>query len=45
MRFQDTFFTTQVERKRQRTPNSRFQKDYVALSARSSWEPRSPKGK
>jgi len=43
MRFQDTFFTTQVERKRQRTPNSRFQKDYV--SARSSWEPRSPKGK
>ncbi|CAL8328720.1 unnamed protein product [Lota lota] len=45
MRFQDTFFTTQVERKRQRTPNSRFQKDYVALSARSTWEPRSPKGK
>uniref|UniRef100_A0A7N8XVV3 Lysine-specific demethylase 4B n=1 Tax=Mastacembelus armatus TaxID=205130 RepID=A0A7N8XVV3_9TELE len=31
MRFQDTFFTTQGERKRQRTPNSRFQKDYVAL--------------
>ncbi|CAL8331764.1 unnamed protein product [Merluccius merluccius] len=45
MRFQDTFFTTQVERKRQRTPNSRFQKDYVALSARSTWEPRSPRGK
>ncbi|XP_075946201.1 lysine-specific demethylase 4C isoform X4 [Anarhichas minor] len=31
MRFQDAFFTTQGERKRQRTPNSRFQKDYVAL--------------
>ncbi|KAJ8000531.1 hypothetical protein DPEC_G00181080 [Dallia pectoralis] len=53
MRFQDAFFTTQGERKRQRTPNSRFQKDYVALSghrtppstARSTWEPRSPKGK
>uniref|UniRef100_A0A7N6BDX2 Lysine-specific demethylase 4B n=1 Tax=Anabas testudineus TaxID=64144 RepID=A0A7N6BDX2_ANATE len=28
MRFQDAFFTTQGERKRQRTPNSRFQKDY-----------------
>lgn len=50
MRFQDTFFTTQGERKRQRTPNSRFQKDYVALPGlckmpKSSWEPRSPKGK
>lgn len=45
MRFQDTFFTTQGERKRQRTPNSRFQKDYVALSPRSTWEPRGPKGK
>ncbi|KAM3864765.1 lysine-specific demethylase 4C [Diretmus argenteus] len=50
MRFQDTFFTTQGERKRQRTPNSRFQKDYVALpglrtTAKSTWEPRSPKGK
>ncbi|KAK3523431.1 hypothetical protein QTP86_032822, partial [Hemibagrus guttatus] len=30
MRFEDAFFTTQGERKRQRTPNSRFQKDYVA---------------
>lgn len=30
MRFEDTFFTTQGERKRQRTPNSRFQNDYVA---------------
>uniref|UniRef100_A0A8D3DKI9 Lysine-specific demethylase 4B n=1 Tax=Scophthalmus maximus TaxID=52904 RepID=A0A8D3DKI9_SCOMX len=43
MRFQDTFFTTQCERKRQRTPNSRFQKDYVALPglrtpAKSTWE-------
>ncbi|XP_049576144.1 lysine-specific demethylase 4C isoform X2 [Syngnathus scovelli] len=43
MRFQDAFFTTQGERKRQRTPNSRFQKDYVALpdlraTAKSSWE-------
>ncbi|XP_072318995.1 lysine-specific demethylase 4C isoform X2 [Eucyclogobius newberryi] len=50
MRFQDTFFTTQGESKRQRTPNLRFQKDYVALpglrtTAKSSWEPRSPKGK
>ncbi|KAL1023900.1 hypothetical protein UPYG_G00048720 [Umbra pygmaea] len=53
MRFQDAFFTTQGERKRQRTPNLRFQKDYVALAghrtlnnaARSCWEPRSPKGK
>lgn len=50
MRFQDTFFTTQGERKRQRTPNSRFQKDFVALPGlckmpKSSWEPRSPKGK
>uniref|UniRef100_A0A7N8Y750 Lysine-specific demethylase 4B n=1 Tax=Mastacembelus armatus TaxID=205130 RepID=A0A7N8Y750_9TELE len=43
MRFQDTFFTTQGERKRQRTPNSRFQKDYVALpglrtTAKSTWD-------
>uniref|UniRef100_A0A3Q2Y3X7 Lysine-specific demethylase 4B n=1 Tax=Hippocampus comes TaxID=109280 RepID=A0A3Q2Y3X7_HIPCM len=43
MRFQDTFFTTQGERKRQRTPNSRFQKDYVALpdlraTAKGAWE-------
>lgn len=50
MRFQDTFFTTQGERKRQRTPNLRFQKDYVALPGlckipKSSWEPRSPNGK
>lgn len=50
MRFQDAFFTTQGERKRQRTPNSRFQKDYVALpglrtAAKSSWEQRSPKEK
>lgn len=30
MRFEDAFFTTQGERKRQRTPNSRFQNDYVA---------------
>uniref|UniRef100_A0A8C4H0A8 Lysine-specific demethylase 4B n=1 Tax=Dicentrarchus labrax TaxID=13489 RepID=A0A8C4H0A8_DICLA len=50
MRFQDAFFTTQGERKRQRTPNSRFQKDYVALpglrtTAKSTWEPRSHKGK
>uniref|UniRef100_A0A7N8XYR9 Lysine-specific demethylase 4B n=1 Tax=Mastacembelus armatus TaxID=205130 RepID=A0A7N8XYR9_9TELE len=50
MRFQDTFFTTQGERKRQRTPNSRFQKDYVALpglrtTAKSTWEQRSHKGK
>ncbi|KAK2816962.1 hypothetical protein Q5P01_025153 [Channa striata] len=50
MRFQDTFFTTQGERKRQRTPNSRFQKDYVALpglrtTAKSTWEHRSHKGK
>uniref|UniRef100_A0A7N6FM48 Lysine-specific demethylase 4B n=1 Tax=Anabas testudineus TaxID=64144 RepID=A0A7N6FM48_ANATE len=50
MRFQDAFFTTQGERKRQRTPNSRFQKDYVALpglrtTAKSTWEQRSHKGK
>ncbi|TKS68042.1 Lysine-specific demethylase 4C [Collichthys lucidus] len=50
MRFQDAFFTTQGERKRQRTPNSRFQKDYVALpglrtTAKSTWEHRSHKGK
>ncbi|XP_077379320.1 lysine-specific demethylase 4C isoform X3 [Festucalex cinctus] len=43
MRFQDAFFTTQGERKRQRTPNSRFQKDFVALpdlraTAKSTWE-------
>ncbi|XP_061627392.1 lysine-specific demethylase 4C isoform X2 [Phyllopteryx taeniolatus] len=43
MRFQDAFFTTQGERKRQRTPNSRFQNDYVALpdlraTAKSTWE-------
>lgn len=30
MRFEDAFFTTQGERKRQRTPNSRFQNDYIA---------------
>ncbi|XP_052401223.1 lysine-specific demethylase 4C isoform X1 [Carassius gibelio] len=30
MRFQDAFFTTQGERKRQRTPNSRFQTDFIA---------------
>ncbi|XP_023189454.1 lysine-specific demethylase 4C-like isoform X1 [Xiphophorus maculatus] len=50
MRFQDAFFTTQGERKRQRTPNSRFQNDYVALpglrtTAKSTWEHRSHKGK
>ncbi|XP_053711415.1 lysine-specific demethylase 4C-like isoform X1 [Synchiropus splendidus] len=50
MRFQDTFFTTQGERKRQRTPNSRFQKDYVALPglrtlARSTWEQLDHEGK
>uniref|UniRef100_A0A8C9Y5U9 Lysine-specific demethylase 4B n=1 Tax=Sander lucioperca TaxID=283035 RepID=A0A8C9Y5U9_SANLU len=50
MRFQDAFFTTQGERKRQRTPNSRFQKDYVALpglrtNTKSTWEQRSHKGK
>ncbi|KAM9857581.1 lysine-specific demethylase 4C [Aulostomus maculatus] len=50
MRFQDAFFTTQGERKRQRTPNSRFQKDFVALSGlrttiKSTWEQRSHKGK
>ncbi|KAM8878455.1 lysine-specific demethylase 4C isoform 2-T2 [Spinachia spinachia] len=49
MRFQDAFFTTQGERKRQRTPNSRFQKDYVALpglrtTGKSTWEPRGHKG-
>ncbi|XP_061684620.1 lysine-specific demethylase 4C isoform X2 [Syngnathoides biaculeatus] len=44
MRFQDTFFTTQGERKRQRTPNSRFQKDFVPLpdlrttTTTSTWE-------
>ncbi|XP_062864359.1 lysine-specific demethylase 4C [Trichomycterus rosablanca] len=36
MRFEDAFFTTQGERKRHRTPNSRFQNDYVAnLSPRT----------
>ncbi|XP_051560814.1 lysine-specific demethylase 4C-like isoform X2 [Myxocyprinus asiaticus] len=30
MRFEDAFFTTQGERKRRRTPNSRFQTDYIA---------------
>ncbi|TSN95716.1 Lysine-specific demethylase 4C [Bagarius yarrelli] len=30
MRFEDAFLTTQGESKRQRTPNSRFQNDYVA---------------
>ncbi|KAF7662413.1 hypothetical protein LDENG_00236890 [Lucifuga dentata] len=50
MRFQDAFFTMQGERKRQRTPNLRFQKDYVALpglrtTAKSTLEPRSHKGK
>ncbi|XP_019955982.1 lysine-specific demethylase 4C isoform X2 [Paralichthys olivaceus] len=50
MRFQDAFFTTQAERKRQRTPNSRFQKDFVALpglrtTSKSTWEQRTHKGK
>lgn len=50
MRFQDAFFTTQGERKRQRTPNSRFQRDFVALpglraTCKSTWEHRSHKGK
>ncbi|KAM6972419.1 lysine-specific demethylase 4C [Aplochiton taeniatus] len=50
MRFRDAFFTTQGERKRLRTPNSRFQKDFVALpglrtATKSTWEARSPKGK
>ncbi|XP_028301222.1 lysine-specific demethylase 4C isoform X3 [Gouania willdenowi] len=50
MRFQDAFYTTQGERKRQRTPNSRFQKDFVALpglrtTVKSTWEPRSHKEK
>ncbi|XP_072525986.1 lysine-specific demethylase 4C isoform X3 [Salminus brasiliensis] len=40
MRFEDAFFTTQGERKRQRTPNSRFQNDYVAhLSPRACRTP------
>ncbi|KAI4885866.1 hypothetical protein NFI96_010896 [Prochilodus magdalenae] len=40
MRFEDAFFTTQSERKRQRTPNSRFQNDYVAqLSPRACRTP------
>ncbi|XP_076873631.1 lysine-specific demethylase 4C isoform X2 [Brachyhypopomus gauderio] len=43
MRFQDAFFTTQGERKRLRTPNSRFQNDYIAhLSPRS--RPPEPRG-
>ncbi|XP_062372000.1 lysine-specific demethylase 4C isoform X2 [Sardina pilchardus] len=33
MRFQDAFFTSQGERKRQRTPNSRFQRDYITKSS------------
>uniref|UniRef100_A0AAR2JVA1 [histone H3]-trimethyl-L-lysine(9) demethylase n=1 Tax=Pygocentrus nattereri TaxID=42514 RepID=A0AAR2JVA1_PYGNA len=42
MRFEDAFFTTQSERKRQRTPNSRFQNDYVAhLSPRTSFKRKS----
>uniref|UniRef100_A0A8C6PLN0 [histone H3]-trimethyl-L-lysine(9) demethylase n=1 Tax=Nothobranchius furzeri TaxID=105023 RepID=A0A8C6PLN0_NOTFU len=50
MRFQDAFFTTQGERKRQRTPNSRFQNDYVALpglrtTAKGTWEEHSHKEK
>ncbi|XP_017281250.1 lysine-specific demethylase 4C isoform X2 [Kryptolebias marmoratus] len=50
MRFEDAFFTTQGERKRQRTPNSRFQNDYVALpglrtTAKSTWEQRGQKEK
>ncbi|XP_056265341.1 lysine-specific demethylase 4C isoform X3 [Pseudoliparis swirei] len=50
MRFQDAFFTTQGESKRQRMPNSRFQKDYVALpglrtTGKSTWAQRSHKGK
>ncbi|XP_013884074.1 lysine-specific demethylase 4C isoform X2 [Austrofundulus limnaeus] len=50
MRFEDAFFTTQGERKRQRTPNSRFQNDYVALpglrtAVKSTWEQRGHKEK
>ncbi|KAL2098214.1 hypothetical protein ACEWY4_007421 [Coilia grayii] len=33
MRFEDAFFTSQGERKRQRTPNSRFQRDYITKSS------------
>ncbi|KAJ8262301.1 hypothetical protein GJAV_G00164890 [Gymnothorax javanicus] len=52
MRFQDAFYVPMIqgEKKRQRTPNSRFQKDYVAdptcrVSSKSTFEPRSAKGK
>ncbi|XP_035385674.1 lysine-specific demethylase 4C isoform X2 [Electrophorus electricus] len=45
MRFQDAFFTTQGERKRLRTPNSRFQNDYVAqLSPRACNRPPEARG-
>ncbi|KAJ8416440.1 hypothetical protein AAFF_G00357280 [Aldrovandia affinis] len=50
MRFQDAFYTPMIqgEKKRQRTPNSRFQNDYVAglscrTSSKSTCEPRSTK--
>ncbi|XP_063074336.1 lysine-specific demethylase 4C isoform X2 [Engraulis encrasicolus] len=33
MRFQDTFLASQGEGKRQRTPNSRFQRDYITKSS------------
>ncbi|KAJ8382901.1 hypothetical protein SKAU_G00036790 [Synaphobranchus kaupii] len=52
MRFQDAFYAPMIEgeKKRQRTPNSRFQNDYVAdpscrASSKSTYEPRSVKGK
>ncbi|XP_061108445.1 lysine-specific demethylase 4C [Conger conger] len=52
MRFQDAFRSPMIEgeKKRQRTPNSRFQKDYVAdpscrTSGKSTIEPRTAKGK
>ncbi|KAG7458883.1 hypothetical protein MATL_G00225300 [Megalops atlanticus] len=52
MRFQDAFYTPMIqgETKRQRTPNSRFQKDYVAdlgcrASSKSAGDQRSGKGK
>ncbi|KAJ8411108.1 hypothetical protein AAFF_G00181430 [Aldrovandia affinis] len=52
MRFQDAFHTPMIEgeAKRQRMPNSRFQKDYVAslgcrISSKNTCEPRSGKGK
>ncbi|XP_035281396.1 lysine-specific demethylase 4C-like isoform X3 [Anguilla anguilla] len=52
MRFQDAFHAPMIEgeKKRQRTPNSRFQKDYVAeptsrASAKNACEPRSARGK